>query len=85
MATCKLTKAESAELQKLVDALDAAQSALTEWLSERQAEWESAIEDRSEKWRESEAGQEAQERLDTLTGWLDEIPEGVLIDPGELS
>lgn len=80
MAICKLTKSEKAELQKLVDAYDGARSELAEFLGSRQSDWETEIEERSEKWREGEAGQEAQGRLDTLTAWLDEMPEDVQID-----
>jgi hypothetical protein len=80
MALCKLSKAEKAELQPLVDAFESARSELADWLLSVQGEWESAIEEKSEKWRESEAGQEAQSRLDTLGVWLDELPEEMAID-----
>lgn len=80
MAICKFTKPEKIELQKLIDAFDAARSALVDFLSGIQGEWESAIEDKSERWREGEAGAEAQDRLDTLGAWLEGLPEEVLID-----
>jgi hypothetical protein len=37
---------------------------------EIQGTWENDFDDRSEKWQEGEAGQEAEERLGTLSEWL---------------
>lgn len=71
----KLTKKEAAEMQKLVDAYDVARSELSQVLIDLADEWESECGDESEKWQESDAGEAARERIDTVTGWADEIPE----------
>ena len=38
------------------------------------------MEDKSDEWKESEAGQEAQERLDVLGALVDEVPSVLQID-----
>lgn len=73
MATCKLSKTERKEIEALISALDEARAALSDKLSDLKAEWEEAFDERSERWQDSEAGEEAKERLDTLEGWVDEI------------
>jgi hypothetical protein len=77
MAICKLTKAELAELQMLVDAYDSARSGVLEFLTSLQADWEGELDDKSEKWREGQAGQEAEGRKETLDSWIDELPDDV--------
>jgi hypothetical protein len=74
-AICRLSVAEIQELKHLTQAYENARDALSEFLDDVVSRWEEEIETRSEKWRESEAGGEAQERLETITGWRDEIPE----------
>jgi len=74
MPLCKLSKDEKVELQKLVDAYDNARSSLVDFLTEVQGEWEEEMEEKSDKWKEGEAGTQAQDRLDTLCAWIDELP-----------
>lgn len=75
MATAKLTKAQSAELQKLLDAYECARSTLREYAEELREKWETAYDDRSDNWRESDAGTEASERLENFRSMIEEIPE----------
>jgi hypothetical protein len=84
MAIAKLTKAEKAELDKLLGEYASAQSALCDRLDEICSEWEEAIGDKSEKWQEGKDGEgpgpEAQARLDTVRAVFEEIPETPVID-----
>ena len=70
----KLTKKQAANLDKLSEAFERAKMALSEALDEIASDWESEIADKSDKWQESEAGQAAQERVDLVRGWFDEMP-----------
>lgn len=85
MATAKLTKDQAVELQKLLDAFDKARSDLSEWVDGLVAEWDDAINDRSEEWQDGEAGQAATERKDQLATLSDEIPESPMVDIAALS
>lgn len=71
----KLTKREAQQLTELDDAYQSAAFQLQDFLSELLSYWQEQFNDRSEKWQESEAGQEAAERISTVEGWLDEMPE----------
>jgi hypothetical protein len=73
--TCQLSVAELHEFKNLAQAYETSREALSEFLDDIVGRWEGEIEERSEKWRESEAGGEAQERLEMVTGLRDEIPE----------
>ena len=67
MPLCKLSKDEKVELQKLVDAYDNARSSLVDFLTEVQGEWEEEMEEKSDKWKEGEAGTQAQHNANTPT------------------
>jgi hypothetical protein len=84
MATCKLTKAQQHRLETLVEAYEMARGELSSFLADVQSDWQGDMDDKSEKWTEGEAGQEAQERLDTLTAWLDEMPGECVVDPEQV-
>ena len=56
-------------LTKILDTLDQAKSDLESLLSEEQKDFDN----RSEKWQEGEAGQEAQEKLDALQTAIDSL------------
>jgi len=71
----KLTNAQRAEIQELADAYDRGRSLLIELLGQIQADWQAEIDEKSDKWRESDNGVKAQDRLDILTGWLEELPD----------
>lgn len=85
MVVCKLSKAQKVELQKLLDAFDTARSDLTQFLIDIQGEWETALEEKSERWHESEAADAAQARVDTVIGWLAELPEDGVFDVDEIA
>lgn len=84
-AICTLTKVERAELERLVDLFSGARSDIESYLTDLIDAWQEALDGRSEKWRESEAGAEAQERLETLQGWLEGLPEDDVPDFDSLS
>lgn len=72
----KITQKEAAEIQKLVAAYEKDCQDLREALIAILDEWESDWSDKSKSWQESDRGQSAQDRIDTLAAWIDEIPEG---------
>lgn len=74
MANFKLTQDQAGELDTLVGTFESAKSALAEWLEQLAADWEADWDDKSERWQESERGQEARERVDQLRSWFDELP-----------
>lgn len=76
MPAFKLTNKQAQELDQLVGDYERTKDALREWLDDLAADWESALEDRSERWHESDAGQRAKDRTDTVRIWADELPEG---------
>jgi hypothetical protein len=84
MAICKLTKAKQKELDELVGKYDSARGELLDWLVDVQSDWEAAVEEKSEKWRQG-AGAEAVSRLDTLQTWVEELPEDCPIDAERLA
>lgn len=81
---CTLTKTERAELQSLIDAYDSARSALLDRATEIRDEWETELDEKSDKWREGDAGEEAQERFDSFGAFVDEIPEENPIIPNDI-
>ncbi len=80
MATCKLTKSERKELDELANAADNALCVLRHRIAELADQWGEDWNEKSEKWQESDAGQEAQERIDILQNYCDEWPENIVID-----
>ena len=76
----KISKAHASQLDELVSAYEHARAALAEWLDELASEWEEEFNEKSEKWQEGEAGQAAQEHIDTVRSWFDELPEEPSID-----
>lgn len=81
----KLTKSQQNELTVLVEAYETARGELATFLDEIASNWEQELEERSEKWMESERGQEAQERTEKIRGWHEELPDECVIDATELS
>lgn len=81
----KLTKTQAKTLDSLIGAYGTAREALAEALDAIATDWEETIGDKSEKWQESEAGKEAQERADTIRAWFDELPEEPGFDLESLS
>lgn len=75
MAAFKLTKKEAAELSELADAYSTARDALAERLDEIASKWEEALEERSDKWRESERGEEITALVEKVREWSDEMPD----------
>ena len=71
--TCRLSVAEIHKLENLAQAFDNAREDLREFLDDITGRWEDETGTRSERWLESEAGGEAQERLQTVIGWQSEI------------
>lgn len=71
----KLSKKQADELNKLSIAFEEARSSLFSFLDETASEWEDEFSDKSERWQEGEAGQAAQEKIDLVRGWADEMPE----------
>jgi hypothetical protein len=86
MAAFKLTKAEATALKKLVEDYETAADALRNRLDEIASDWESEHGEKSERWQEGEAGQAAQEKIELVRGWFDEMPgeETPAIDPEAL-
>ena len=72
-----LTKAQHRELDKLYTDMDTAVCALYDRLEEIVAEWTDEHSEKSERWQESDAGQDAQSRIDTLQGIVDERPDSL--------
>jgi hypothetical protein len=73
MAKCTMTKKETAELEKLIAAFDAAKSELADGLELTATDWETETGDASEKWLESAAGQNAQARAEKMREWADAV------------
>lgn len=71
MPAFKLTQAEAATLDSLIETYGLALKALTDQISKITEAWESAFHEKSNEWKASEAGQRAEERLDLLHAWLD--------------
>jgi hypothetical protein len=80
MAICRLSKQARVKLQTLIDNYDTAWSSLILFLLDMQSDWLSEINERSEKWKKSAAGQSAQERLNTLDAWLNKLPDDAPTD-----
>lgn len=70
----KLTKKQRNELTKLVEKYEHAKSDLSDALDQLASDWESEFSDKSERWQESEVGQAAQEKIDMVRGWFDDMP-----------
>jgi hypothetical protein len=70
---CRLSAAEIQTLKDLTQAHEDAREDLGEFLDNVVARFQDEIEERSEKWRESESGREAQDRLETIGGWRDDL------------
>lgn len=76
----KLNKAKQAELQALADAYQQAAEAYSQALADLVSEWEEEFDERSERWQESEAGQEVCDKLDRLQEAADNAAELETID-----
>lgn len=66
MAKCKLTATQTTQLQALFEAFNSARTALFTELSSLSEAWQTQFDEASESWQDSEAGGDAQERLDAL-------------------
>jgi len=84
MPAFKLSPKAGAELARAILDYDTAREALGEMLEDIATDWESALEDKSEKWRASDAGQEAQEATDNMRAASDAMPEMFDGDLGDL-
>lgn len=78
MAICRLSKTQKTDLLKLVGAFEQARSKLSDFLAELQGEWEAAVDDKSDRWKDGPNGSEAQERLDTLAAQIDALSEDII-------
>lgn len=70
----KLTKKQAADLNALAEAYQLAAGNLRDRLDETPLIGRVKWADKSERWQDGEAGQTAQERIDLVRGWCDEIP-----------
>jgi len=70
---CVLKKAEINDLQALYNAFDVARSALLDRLTDIKDEWQEEFDEASERWQESDAGQEASDRINTLDAIIAEV------------
>ena len=75
MATCKLDKEKRQELESLFNDYDRARDILRDALDQVAVEWTDEMDEKSDKWKESEAGGNAQSRLDTIERLRDEFEE----------
>lgn len=80
----KLTKAERSELGKLITDFGKSKDALSAFLTDLHARWEGKFEDKSEGWQDGDAGQAAQERIDAVQSWLDDLGEVEVPDVSEI-
>lgn len=71
MAKCKLAAAQRKELQSLFGSFDLARAAIYDKLDEIVSDFEAEHADASERWQESDAAQDAQERIDRLSEMRD--------------
>ena len=87
MATAKLTKAVQSEIEVLMELVDTARGKLADRLERLRDDWQAAVDERSDKWRESDAAEEAQGRIDVVDNWIGDLQEpiGDTIDLGEVS
>jgi hypothetical protein len=76
----KLNKKEAARLQALADAYETAREELSQALEDLASEWESEFEEKSDRWKEGDAGREANERVEAVRGWCDEFPDSFDVD-----
>ena len=84
MAT-KLKVSDRKEIEAALDAYNAARENLSQLLTDLVSEWDSEMADKSDKWREGEAGTAAQERIDAAQAALDELPEELFLDLEQLA
>lgn len=85
MALCKMTQADQKTLDNLVSKFNDARFDIVNFLEELKGEWESALEDKSDDFQESQPGQDAQSRISILEGWLDEVANDFELDISEVS
>lgn len=71
--TCKMTKAQQDTFSNLINNFNSARQDIENFLTELKDDWEDDLQNKSESYQESQAGQDAQERIDTLDGWMDEV------------
>lgn len=83
--TCKMTKTQQKTFENLISTFNNARQDIENFLDELKGEWESELEDKSEGYTETQAGQDAQERISILESWLDEIPNDFEPDTSEVS
>lgn len=75
-----MNKAQIKTMKEVGEAVDSAVSTLQthqEGLQTVASELEEAIDGKSDKWREGEKGQAAQEELDNVTAMLDELSNAI--------
>lgn len=78
-----LTRDEREDLAKLADKAREALSDLYGRVEEILLNMESEFGDKSERWQEGGAGQEARERIDSIEAWRDELPDPEFSDMPE--
>lgn len=78
----KLRKVDAAALEALVNKYARATEELNEWLQNVLDEWQGAFDEKSDKWRDSDAGSAAQERIDLIQSWIDELE--ITVNPDDL-
>jgi hypothetical protein len=72
----KLGRLEGAKLKEfleLVDEFERAKEALREFIDEEYTDADEAFENRSEKWKESDEGEAAQERVNAMQQFRDDM------------
>ncbi len=72
---CTLSKTQRSQLETLFDTYKTAYDELAQLGADIRSEWESAIDDKSDRWKEGDAGQEAQDRLDAFDAWVENLVE----------
>lgn len=83
--TCKMTKTQQRDFENLIVKFNNARIDIENFLDNIKGDWESKLEDKPESYSESQAGQDASERLSILEGWLDEIANDFEPDTSEVS
>lgn len=82
----KLRKQDVAQLNKLATNFDGARTALIDWLDDLANEWESEFSNKSNKWQESDTGQQTKEQIDMIRKWINAtINNKPTIDPDALA
>jgi len=84
MAFCKLTKEQKGVLESLFNEFDMARDHLHSELNEIVNEWTEEMDEKSDRYKESEAGQQAQERIEAIEQMRDNFEECPEFDLNEV-